>query len=129
LISPKMGKDLRKRLVTHRAQLVQEISNLANGGIRADTFQADEANSSDQDPADAASELFEREKNLALQRTLEISVVSVDAALQKFENGSYGQCETCGTEIPEKRLIALPEATHCISCQSKLERQHSLSRR
>ena len=42
--------------------------------------------------------------------------------LKKIENGTYGICEVCGSEIDEKRLMARPEATLCIDCKRAQER-------
>jgi RNA polymerase-binding transcription factor DksA len=38
----------------------------------------------------------------------------VERALAKLEKGSYGLCETCGKEIAEPRLEAMPAARYCI---------------
>ena len=35
---------------------------------------------------------------------------------QKFINGTYGVCESCGKEITEERLLACPEAKTCLKC-------------
>lgn len=123
MVSQKMSDELHEQLLSDRERLQQEIANLGAGGIKSDTFQVDETDAVDQHPADEGSELFEREKNLTLQRTLEVTLQNVDDALRKFENGTYGLCENCGKPINEKRLQALPMATHCIDCQSKLEAQ------
>ena len=42
-------------------------------------------------------------------------------ALQRIEDGTYGQCARCAGSISPKRLAALPEATTCVSCQEALE--------
>jgi len=34
----------------------------------------------------------------------------------------FGFCEECGERIPKERLLIIPEATLCISCQRELER-------
>ncbi len=44
-------------------------------------------------------------------------------ALAKFDDGSYGSCEECGNEIGFSRLQARPEATLCISCQTRREKR------
>ena len=47
------------------------------------------------------------------------------AAIDKIEEGVYGECEGCGEEIGLKRLEARPVAELCIDCkaeQEKLER-------
>jgi DnaK suppressor protein len=43
-------------------------------------------------------------------------------ALTRVSDGEYGICSECGAEIPSKRLIAVPDATTCVACQSRLER-------
>lgn len=42
------------------------------------------------------------------------SLVYVENALSRIENGTYGECEVCGEKIEEKRLEALPYATLCM---------------
>lgn len=123
MISQDLCNELHDQLLAERQRLEHEIANLSGSGTRGDTFLADETDAVDQHPADEGTELFEREKNLTVQRTLEASLQEVNTALHKFQEGTYGLCENCGEPIPEKRLRAMPEATHCINCQSKLEKQ------
>jgi DnaK suppressor protein len=120
MVSQELSDELHAQLIAERQRLEQEIANL--GGVKADTFLVDETDAVDQHPADEGSELFEREKNMTVQRTLEASLQSVNDALRKFDEGTYGICEVCGKPIAEKRLRALPEATHCIEDQSKIDR-------
>jgi RNA polymerase-binding protein DksA len=42
----------------------------------------------------------------------------IDAALARIEDGSYGVCVSCGEEIDEARLMALPHAIECAGCAS-----------
>ncbi|WP_413771733.1 TraR/DksA family transcriptional regulator [Psychrobacter sp. ENNN9_III] len=42
------------------------------------------------------------------------SLIYVENALSRIENGTYGECEVCGEPIEEKRLEALPYATLCM---------------
>lgn len=64
--------------------------------------------------ADAATEAIDKE--LALIRTEQGLRGAVLAALDALENGSYGRCSTCGGEIAEERLTAIPYATQCVAC-------------
>jgi DnaK suppressor protein len=41
---------------------------------------------------------------------------AIDAALERIEAGTYGECARCGNEIAEARLRALPYAALCIDC-------------
>ncbi len=71
--------------------------------------------------ADDASEAFEQAKGLALRQNAEQLLVQVTDALARFEQGTYGTCEKCGTEIDPARLKALPYATLCLRCQQRLK--------
>lgn len=42
------------------------------------------------------------------------SLIYVDNALSRIENGTYGECEVCGKQIEVQRLEALPYATLCM---------------
>jgi DnaK suppressor protein len=43
----------------------------------------------------------------------------VDEALNRIEQGNYGECVHCGGPVEVKRLEAVPWARHCIPCQEK----------
>lgn len=66
-----------------------------------------------------ATETFELEKRLALEKRLRDQMAKVEHALHKFEEGTYGLCDTCGQSIDPARLEALPQATLCLSCKAK----------
>lgn len=51
------------------------------------------------------------------------TVREIQEALRKVEEGSYGVCEDCGTDIPKRRLEARPFATRCIKCKEAQERR------
>ena len=46
----------------------------------------------------------------------------VRAALERLDEGSYGQCESCDGDISTARLKALPWASRCLSCEQEQER-------
>ncbi len=47
----------------------------------------------------------------------------IDAALAKFEDGTYGECESCGEQIAVARLMARPVAQLCIDCKTAQENE------
>jgi len=47
---------------------------------------------------------------------------TIDEALARIADGTYGICATCGREIGEERLEALPWATLCIDDARKQAR-------
>ena len=66
-----------------------------------------------------ATETFELEKKLALEKRLKEQLADIERALKKFEEGTYGLCDVCGRKIEPARLEALPQATLCLSCKAK----------
>jgi len=66
-----------------------------------------------------ATESFELEKRLALEKQLKDHLADVEHALHKFEEGTYGLCDSCGEPIAPARLEALPQANLCVECKAK----------
>jgi DnaK suppressor protein len=50
---------------------------------------------------------------------------SVKAALDRIDDAIFGICLRCEEPIHEKRLKAVPWASHCVTCQEVLDREHS----
>ena len=68
---------------------------------------------------EGATESFELEKRLALEKRILDSLAEIDHALDKFADGSYGRCDSCGQLIEPARLEALPQATLCLECKAR----------
>nr|WP_239584261.1 TraR/DksA C4-type zinc finger protein [Aquibacillus albus] len=68
----------------------------------------------DNHPGDHGTELYEREKDIALNEHAENEMKEITQALGAIENGTYGTCEVCGVEIPSERLEALPTTRRCM---------------
>jgi DnaK suppressor protein len=56
-------------------------------------------------------------------RTSQRRLQQVEAALQRVQSDSYGECAECGDDIGHPRLKARPEAPFCLSCQSRREKK------
>ena len=67
-----------------------------------------------------ATESFELEKRLALEKQIKDQLAKIEHALDKFGKGTYGLCDQCGQPIDPDRLEALPQATLCLNCKSLL---------
>ena len=65
-----------------------------------------------------ATETAELENRMALEKRVLDQLAEVDKALDKFEKGNYGICESCSKPIDPDRLEALPQATLCMSCKA-----------
>ena len=47
----------------------------------------------------------------------------IERALQRIDLGTYGTCAGCSSQIPPRRLEALPFATLCVGCQSAADKR------
>ncbi len=43
-------------------------------------------------------------------------LVQIRAAVARIDSGDYGECASCGEDIPAGRLQALPITTVCVHC-------------
>jgi DnaK suppressor protein len=74
------------------------------------------------DLVDAAYDSAQDEISSQLAEVESRELASIENALERMKEGTYGQCEVCSCRIPLVRLHALPYATMCIGCQRELER-------
>jgi len=106
------------RLERERASLRSDIAALA-----ADNRAPQDAAGIGNHIADDATEVFERERDLALRSNSQDVLAQVDAAIERIDQGRYGICARCGKKIAPDRLEALPYAIYCITCQSIVEHE------
>jgi DnaK suppressor protein len=71
--------------------------------------------------AELGSDNFDRELTLSLLGSENDALDQIEAAIERIEDGSYGQCEECGAKISKARLEAIPYATLCVRCASQQE--------
>ena len=105
----------RELLDEHRERLLKVIEHHDIGGS-SQTEETGELSSSTADNhlADAASETYGREMDEGLEEDAREQLRQVDAALQRLEDGDYGNCEVDGKPIPKDRLEAVPWTTLCV---------------
>ncbi len=77
---------------------------------------------------EGATEAFELEKRLALERRVSGQLSEVEHALQKLEKGTYGLCDICGQSVEMARLEVLPQANLCLSCKARQEAKSAKGR-
>ena len=58
-----------------------------------------------------------RDAILVVMKTQEMA--GIEHALKKFEEGTYGLCDSCGQPIAPERLEALPQASLCLNCKAQ----------
>jgi DnaK suppressor protein len=69
------------------------------------------------------SSAVEQRIQAALDAGVAARIAELDNALQRLDEGTYGQCERCGSAIRAARLEALPHAQLCMRCQVERDAQ------
>jgi DnaK suppressor protein len=102
---------LRDQLQEERARVREQLSRLGHGDDPNLDF--------DENFADSGQVTAERGEVEALSGQLSETLTDIEDALAKFDEGTYGECESCHRRIPEARLEAMPAARLCIECASQ----------
>lgn len=109
------------RFVTENPQAFEQQLIQARNTIlkRLGDIQADKTRKEKPLSADSAEQAVELQNKAVLDQLDKVErheLEKIDAALERIRRGEYGQCLSCGGDIGEKRLKALPTATQCIEC-------------
>ncbi len=107
---------LKSRLEAERKRLSEELEQLEASANPTDERREGSPFGKREEEATEALEL---EKRLVLERRIKEQIVGVEHALHKFEEGTYGFCDSCGQPIDPARLEAIPEASLCIKCKAQ----------
>ncbi len=108
--------ELYERLKKEKAELLAKLEQLRALGQPSAERKEGSPFGKREEGADEASEL---EKRLALEERLGESLNEVEHALQKYEDGTYGLCDSCGQTIERARLEAIPQASLCLNCKAQ----------
>src|SRR3989338_7166283 len=113
-MNPQMQEYFRRKLLAWRAGLVSESSetlqHLHEGGVM------------EPDIADRASTETDRSLELRTRDRARKLIGKIDEALERINDGSYGDCEETNEPISLSRLEARPVATLGIEAQERHER-------
>lgn len=116
---PLFLEEQKRRLVTDKERIEAELMKFAIKD--GDEFKVvwNEKGATDEDNADESRDYADA---VALCGTLSKEWEDIIAALKKIEEGTYGLCTQCKTDIAQRRLEARPMAILCIKCQQRQER-------
>ncbi|MBI2873452.1 MAG: TraR/DksA C4-type zinc finger protein [Firmicutes bacterium] len=114
----------RRRLAEEKTVLADHLASLRGTTRVSEKNAVAELSSYDNHPADLGTETFERAKDLTLFTRAQDMWRMIEDAEERLAQGSYGECERCGREIGDERLMAVPWASLCLDCQKTAELQH-----
>ncbi|RCW46557.1 TraR/DksA C4-type zinc finger protein [Paenibacillus prosopidis] len=117
---------LRSRLNDEQHEIEQRLESNEHYGL-ASSLRDDtgELSPIDNHPGDLATELYDREKDVALLEQEDLHLIRISAALEAMDNGTYGICKTCGEPIPFERLDAVPDTLFCIDHAPRQQLSHN----
>lgn len=117
------AKVYKQALLALRARLRGDVSHLTQTALKKgeDDTGSDVARMPIH-MAEMGSENYDQEFSLSLLENDEDTLESIESALERIEDGTYGECEECNCKIPKLRLDAIPFAALCVKCAAKDER-------
>jgi len=108
--------DLREELERERAEIANK-SKIALEEIRSENERGGR-DSGDESTEERGTSAMLRMKDREKQQ-----LTKVNRALERMEDGTYGECMECGEPIPEGRVRARPAALFCIGCKEQREQE------
>lgn len=69
---------------------------------------------------DLGTAQYLQELNATLYENEEYIRLEIRDALVRFDLGTFGTCERCGTSVPEERLEVLPYTRYCTPCSAEV---------
>ena len=114
-------QDIKERLVREREDLARDILRLEQIAEEIRSDRGEDRGRVSNHMAEEASNTYDQERNLALLSNLQRTLGSIDAALNRLDSATYGECEVCGKTIDRARLETIRYAARCVECQTRLE--------
>ncbi|WP_226585093.1 TraR/DksA C4-type zinc finger protein [Halobacillus litoralis] len=114
----------KKQLEERKQELEQRIIDNDEYGLErgfASDMASGELSQYDNHPADSGTELYEREKDMALLGHVKEELSDINYSLEQMKQGTYGICEETGQQIPAERLDAIPTARTIASASTNQE--------
>ncbi|HEV8268876.1 MAG TPA: hypothetical protein VGR00_11595, partial [Thermoanaerobaculia bacterium] len=94
----------KKELEKYRRLLEEKKNSLSVDLARARDAEEETTEESTQDIADKAVSSYTREFLYSLSDSDRTTLVQIDEALARIDDGTYGACANCGVMMVEKRL-------------------------
>jgi YteA family regulatory protein len=119
----------KKRLIDEKNALLDTIDSIRDyAEDENQQEQLSELSMIDNHPADVATEMEDREKSYALIDNEKKLLNDIQEALERIDQGTYGVCRICGSEISDERLDFIPYTSLCIDCEKSKETEDDIAR-
>ena len=115
MLTEKEIEGLKKKLEKEQAEIVAELNGLQKS--EAINMGSETADLQDEEADEAEAEVTE----IAMTQPLKERLENIKATLFKIEQGKFGFCEKCVTEIEKEILEIDPESRWCKSCKLEVK--------
>ncbi|MBF0489720.1 MAG: TraR/DksA family transcriptional regulator [Candidatus Omnitrophica bacterium] len=111
----------QKLLLKTKDQISGDIRHLSDDNAGSGTDRGGDISGHALHMADVATDMYDREFNLGLAANDRELLTSVNQAMDRIKDGSFGICFECKKPIASTRLKAIPYTVTCLKCQEKIE--------
>lgn len=105
-----MYEEIKSKLIKEKKTIQDRLEGQLKYNDADNINGTGELSQVDNHPGDEATDMFEREKDMAIHHHWHKHIKEIDHALDKIEQGTYGVCEKTGDKMPYERLVAQPTA-------------------
>src|SRR5262245_45101039 len=117
-------KPFKDMLLSLRARLRGDVTQMADAALKKTRSEANgDLSSMPIHMDDIGSDNYEQEFTLSLMESEEDTLDAIETALERIEDGVYGECEECNVKIPKTRLQAIPYTSLCVKCAGRQEKR------
>ena len=103
-------REIRAALEAEREEMLERIAEVKGRPDPGDDLD-------NPDITETASDYDILQRASALEEIFQLRLVYIDQALQRLDEGIYGNCAKCGEEISLERLRVDPLAKFCNRCE------------
>ncbi len=123
-MNKKEAKVFYDLLLKKKQELTKGIEHIANDALKTSQRDATgDLSAYSLHMADVASDNYDREFQLGLADNEQKLLNRINAALDKIDDSTFGNCELCEKKISKTRLKVVPYAEMCVPCQEKQEKK------
>lgn len=112
-------KHYKEILLKERDELIQE---LAESDESVKELLENDSNNVNDSVDEATANITQNILNIVSSKNQQ-TLIAIESALRRVNEGSFGNCISCGNEISQTRLDSIPWATKCIECKNKDEKR------
>lgn len=103
---------IKEQLLMERGKIMSELTNSPEAAGQFPEYG--------DNLEDNAQEVTDFLSNKPVEMALEKTLRDINSSLKRLEEGKYGICKYCDKAIGEKRLLARPTSSSCVSCKKTL---------